>query len=118
MELAPSTANDGRFEVEMTAGGFTIVQFFEKLGGMEGVAAARRPQAARYLGLALIACGIAALVISVWQYGRVMSHLTSGSFKRLAGLDDATIRTPSYLVALFLILVGVFAFVVVYLRAF
>jgi len=54
----------------------------------------------------------------VWQYRRVMSHLTSGSFKALSGIDDSSMRTPTYAIALFLILVGLFAFIAVYLRAF
>jgi putative membrane protein len=107
-----------RTAVSMIGFGFTIVQFFEKLGAMQGIAAAARPQAPRYLGLALIACGVAALLISVWQYRRVMSHLTSGSFKALSGIDDSSMRTPTYAIALFLILVGLFAFIAVYLRAF
>lgn len=107
-----------RTAVSMIGFGFTIVQFFEKLGAMQGVAQAARPQAPRYLGLALIACGVAALLISVWQYRKVNGHLTSGSFKALAGIDDASLRTPTYAVALFLILVGLFAFIAVYTRAF
>ena len=107
-----------RTAVSMIAFGFTIVQFFEKLGAMQGVAAAARPQAPRYLGLALIACGVAALLISVWQYRRVTSYLAGGSFKVLAGIDDTSIRTPTYAIALFLIVVGLFAFIAVYLRAF
>src|SRR5262245_65126868 len=106
-----------RTAVSMIGFGFTIVQFFEKLGAMEGVAAAARPQAPRYLGLALIACGVAALLISVWQYHTVMANLASGSFKVLAGIDNRSIQTPTYIVALFMILVGLFAFIAVYLRA-
>jgi putative membrane protein len=107
-----------RTAVSMIGFGFTIVQFFDKLGAMQGIAAAARPQAPRYLGLALIACGVAALLISVWQYQKVTSHLAGGSFKVLAGVGDGSMRTPTYAIALFLTLVGVFAFIAVYLRAF
>lgn len=107
-----------RTSVAMIGFGFTIVQFFDKLGGMEGVAAAARPQAPRYLGLALIACGVAALLVSVWQYRKVLAHLSGGSFKALAGLDDVSLRTPTYAIAWLLVLVGLFAFGAVYLRAF
>src|SRR5262245_9098946 len=48
--------------------GFTIVQFFERMHNMEGVQPALRPEAPRYLGLALIFSGIVALIISCWQY--------------------------------------------------
>ncbi len=58
-----------RTSVALIGFGFTIVQFFEHLHA-EGVAPALRPQAPRYLGLALIAAGVVALLISVWQYRR------------------------------------------------
>ena len=48
--------------------GFTIVQFFERLQQVPGSHAAYVPGAPRYLGLAMISCGILALLISLWQY--------------------------------------------------
>ena len=41
-----------------------------------------------YLGLALISCGILALVISIWQYQWTARYLRSGSFARVAGLKE------------------------------
>lgn len=41
-----------RTAVSLIGFGFTIVQFFERLGGMQGVAAPVRPQAPWYFGLA------------------------------------------------------------------
>jgi len=61
-----------RTSVALIGFGFTIVQFFQRLGGMEGVAPAARPQAPRHLGLALIGAGVLSLVISTWQYRRVV----------------------------------------------
>jgi putative membrane protein len=55
--------------------GFTIVQFFERLPGMSGVAPAILPEAPRYLGLALIAAGVLALCVSAWQYHWMTSYL-------------------------------------------
>lgn len=106
-----------RTSVSLIGFGFTIVQFFERFSGMTGVAEAARPQAPRYLGLALMAAGILALVISVWQYRRVMDHLWSGSFRVLAGLDDRPWQTPLYAVSIALIFIGLFAFVAVFIRA-
>ena len=40
-----------RTAVALIGFGFTIVQFFERFGGMEGVAAAARPVLPRYIGL-------------------------------------------------------------------
>src|SRR5271165_4993071 len=60
-----------RTAVALIGFGFTIVQFFQRLQDMAGVAPALRPQAPRYLGLALIAAGVAALAISAQQYRRI-----------------------------------------------
>jgi putative membrane protein len=106
-----------RTSVSLIGFGFTIVQFFDRLASIQGVAEAARPQAPRYLGLALIAAGVLALVISVWQYRSVNHHLWSGSFRSLAGLDEAPMQTPLYLISIVLIFIGAFAFVAVFVRA-
>ena len=96
--------------------GFTIVQFFERLPGMEGVAAALRPHMPRYLGLALIGSGVAGLLISVWQYRKLIDYLFA-DFGPLAGVPSVASRTPLLAVALALVLIGMFAFGAVLLRA-
>jgi putative membrane protein len=106
-----------RTAVALIGFGFTIVQFFERLGSMEGVAAASRPYAARYIGLALIATGVLTLVISAWQHRKVVLYLWSGEFAAIAGVGKAPAHTPVYLIAVTMIFVGVFAFVVVLVRA-
>jgi putative membrane protein len=55
-----------RTAVSLIGFGFAIVQFFDRLKQMPGVTPARFPEAARYLGLALIFCGVMALVVSIW----------------------------------------------------
>jgi putative membrane protein len=45
--------------------GFTIVQFFERFNKMEGVAPAIRPEAPRYLSLALIGTGVVGWIIAM-----------------------------------------------------
>jgi uncharacterized membrane protein YidH (DUF202 family) len=57
-----------RTAVALIGFGFAIVQFFERLEQMPGVRPAVYPNAPRYLGLALISCGVLALLIAVWQY--------------------------------------------------
>jgi len=97
--------------------GFTIVQFFERLHGMDGVAPALRPQMPRYLGLALIAAGIAGLLISIWQYRKLLGYLFR-DFGAIAGLPkDVASHTPLQLIATALVLIGIFAFMAVLLRA-
>jgi putative membrane protein len=96
--------------------GFTIVQFFERLPGMEGVSAALRPQLPRYLGLALIGSGVAGLLISVWQYRKLIGYLFA-DFAPVAGVPRVASHTPLQAIAVALILIGIFAFTAVLLRA-
>ena len=97
--------------------GFTIVQFFEHLHEMAGVPPPLRPEAPRYLGLALIAAGVLALLISIWQYRSVVHYLWSEEYQPIAGFGDVVRMTPLYAVAIALIFIGVFAFGAVFLRA-
>jgi putative membrane protein len=106
-----------RTAVAMIGFGFTIVQFFERFSDTQGVAPALRPQAPRYLGLALIAGGVAALMISVYQYHYLIRYLRSGSFSVLAGIDEAPMHTPLYAISIALIFIGLFAFFAVLTRA-
>ena len=101
--------------------GFTIVQFFQRLQGMEDVAPALRPQAPRHLGLALIGAGVLALVISGWQYWQLVRYLWSPQYRVLAGLEGKSMKpvveqSPLLLVVLTVIGIGVFAFVAVLMR--
>jgi len=97
--------------------GFTIVQFFERFSGMEGVAPALRPHLPRYLGLALIALGVVGLVVSIWQYRRLNAYLL-GSFKAIAGVPDVATHTPLLGIAVALTVIGLCAFAAVLLRLF
>jgi len=97
--------------------GFTIVQFFERMGAMEGVGPAMRPEAPRYLGLALIFAGIVALVVSCWQYKYVEDCLWKEPFTPIAGVNRAPMRTPLLAISIGLMAIGLFAFVAVLIRA-
>lgn len=96
--------------------GFTIVQFFQHLQGMAGVEPARHPEAARYLGLALILAGVLSLAVSMWQYHRVNRYMWSAPFSVIAGFEKDPAFTPLLLVAIGLTLIGLFAFLAVLLR--
>jgi putative membrane protein len=56
-----------RTAVALIGFGFAIVQYLQHLEETLGAREAYLPHAPRYLGLALIACGVLALVISIWQ---------------------------------------------------
>jgi len=105
-----------RTSVALIGFGFTIVQFFERLHGAEGVAPALRPQAPRYLGLTLIAAGVLVLLVSIWQYRAVVRYLLSKEFEPVAGLEVVR-HTPLYAISIAIIFIGLFAFGAVFLRA-
>ena len=105
-----------RTAISLIGFGFTIVQFFDRMQDMPGVKPAQFPDAPRYLGLALIFCGIAALLISVWQYRWMLRYLWGGNFAAVAGMREEGGQTPLLAVCIALILIGLFAFFAVLLR--
>jgi putative membrane protein len=96
--------------------GFTIVQFFDRIQRMPGVAPAYFPEAPRYLGLSLIFCGVIALMIAIWEYHWGLRYLWGGNFAAIAGVTREGKQSPLLAVAIVLALVGVFAFFAVALR--
>jgi putative membrane protein len=105
-----------RTAVSLIGFGFAIVQFLERLQQMPGVRPAEHPEAPQYLGLALISCGILALVISIWQYLWAVRYLWSGSFAPIAGMTREGIQSPLLAIAVLLIFIGLFAFFAVLLH--
>jgi putative membrane protein len=105
-----------RTAVSLIGFGFAIVQFFERFHNMPGAAPARYPDAAWYLGLTLIFCGVVAMVISIWEFRWTIRYLWGGSFAKIAGMTAEGRQTPLYAVAIALIFIGTFAFVAVLLR--
>ncbi len=105
-----------RTAISLIGFGFTIVQFFDRMQEMPGVAPARFPDAPRYLGLSLIFCGVAALAISMWEYHWGLRYLWGGNFATIAGVTREGKQTPLLAVAFALALIGVFAFFAVLLR--
>ena len=106
-----------RTSVAMIGFGFTIFQFFQRFHDMQGVAPAERPDAPWFLGLALIAAGTVALAVSAWQYRWMIAYLWSEPFRALRGMEGAPIRTPLMALLVVVMLIGVFAFCAVLLRA-
>jgi putative membrane protein len=145
MADATATAHAGRFEVQVTADshfawvrtrlalertlmswlrtavaligfGFAIVQYLEHLQQFPGARSAYLPETPRYLGLALISCGILALLVSLWQYWWSIRYLWGEPFAPIAGITKEGVQTPVVAVAVVLIGIGVFAFFTVLLR--
>ena len=105
-----------RTAVALIGFGFAIVQYLQHLEQAPEARAAYLPHAPRYLGLALIACGILALAISLWQYAWAIRYLWGEPYTPLAGVTREGKQTPGLAVAIVLILIGLFAFFAVLLR--
>jgi len=104
-----------RTSVALIGFGFTIVQFLDRLRTMSPVEPTR-PEAARYLGLALIAAGVIALLIDVLQYRAFIRYLWCNDFHGIAGTNKAPLGSSTLALAILLMLVGVSAFAAVVLR--
>ena len=105
-----------RTAVALIGFGFAIVQYLEHLQQLPGARTAYLPEAPRYLGLGLIACGILALAISLWQYAWAIRYLWGEPYTPLAGVTKEGKHTPVMAVAIVLILIGLFAFFAVLFR--
>jgi putative membrane protein len=96
--------------------GFAIVQFFERLQQSPQARSAYLPDAPIYLGLALIACGVLALVVAIWEYRWGLHYLWGEPFTPIAGMAKEPMNTPVLAVGVLLIFIGLFAFFAVLLR--
>ena len=105
-----------RTAVALIGFGFALVQYLSHLQQIPGVRSAYLPTAPEYLGLALILCGIVALVISIWQYRWSIRYLWDEPFAPIAGVTNEGLQSPVIAVAILLIFVGLFAFFVVLSR--
>src|SRR5262245_50148072 len=105
-----------RTSISLIGFGFTIYQFFARLGTMEGVAAPREPHLARYFSLALIAAGTLGLCVSLIEYQWVVRYLWGPDFRPVAGVTRDHWHTPALVVTILLICIGLVAFVSVFLR--
>jgi len=105
-----------RTAVALIGFGFAIVQYLNRLQPIPGGRPAYLPTAPEYLGLALISCGILALVISLWQYFWAVRYLWGGSFAPIAGMTKEGMQSPVIAVAILLIFIGLFAFFAVLFR--
>ncbi|MBF8177745.1 MULTISPECIES: YidH family protein [Oxalobacteraceae] len=97
--------------------GFTIVQFFHSNLISTSAVPFRHPEMPRYMGLALIAAGVLALLVALWQYRAFANYLWSHDFASVAGPARAPVETPIFAVAICLLLIGCYAFLAVLIRA-
>jgi putative membrane protein len=105
-----------RTAVALIGFGFAIVQYLGHLEETPGARTAYLPHAPRYLGLALISCGILALLVSIWQYWWAIRYLWGEPYTPIAGVTKEGMQTPVIAVAIVLLFIGLFAFFAVLLR--
>ena len=105
-----------RTAVSLIGFGFAIVQFFEHLQQTPGARPARFPDAALYVGLALIFCGVLTLIVSLWEYRWILRYLWGRDFAAIAGVTEEGKQTPMIAVAIVLTFVGVAIFFAVLFR--
>ena len=105
-----------RTAVSLIGFGFAMFQIVYKIQRSPDITDVRFPDAAWYLGLALIFCGVLAAVFSVVEYRWTLRYLWSGSYAAVAGMTTERKQTPLYAVTFVLIVVGTFAFFAVLLR--
>lgn len=105
-----------RTAVSLIGFGFGIFQFVYSLQNEPEFGSARFPDAAWYLGLALIGCGVLSAFFSLLEYRRMLQYLWSGSYATIAGVDREQRSTPLLAVTVVLIVVGLFAFFAVLTR--
>ncbi|WP_211869384.1 YidH family protein [Neoroseomonas terrae] len=105
-----------RTAVSLIGFGFAIVQFLQHVQHLPGALPAAHPEAPRYLGLALIAAGIASLLVSLSQYWWTVRYLRSDPYAPIAGMTQEGKHSPLAAVAILLTAIGIFAFMAVLLR--
>lgn len=97
-----------RTSLSMIGFGFSIYKFFQYLPDELATGNIQRPQAPRNLGLTLIALGTLALAAASWQHW---------NFLKAARASQAShVWSFSFVVAIFVILIGMIAFYGVLLR--
>ena len=105
-----------RTSVSLVGFGFTVAQFFDKLRDKlpddVGRLGANIP---RNLGLILIGAGVLSLMMFLYQYRVSVAHLRSGDYAAIAATGK-TLHQPTNLVAYAVLLIGIAAFVSVFLR--
>jgi putative membrane protein len=105
-----------RTAVALIGFGFALVQYFNRLQQIPGTRPAYLPTAPEFLGLALIGCGVLALVVSIWQYRWTVRYLWGVSFAPIAGITKEGMNSPVLAIAILLIGIGLFAFFAVLFR--
>lgn len=106
-----------RTGVSLIGFGFTVAQFFQRLQGDEpSHFRLIGPDLPRNLGLTLIGAGLLSVAIFTWHFHAGLTTLRSAPYDVIATSGDKPAHTSSYFVASIVMLIGVAAFISVFLR--
>jgi inner membrane protein YidH len=97
-----------RTALSMIGFGFTIYKFFQYLPAEIAAGNVRRPQAPRNLALTLIGLGTLALLAATLQHRHSLNEMGASQNRRIWSI--------SFVVAIFVVLIGVLAFYGVLMR--
>jgi putative membrane protein len=97
-----------RTALSMIGFGFTIYKFFQYLPQEIATGDIRHPQAPRNLGMTLIALGTLALVAAMLQHRQFLNEIGASQKRHIWSI--------SFIVAIFVVLIGIIAFYGVLLR--
>jgi putative membrane protein len=97
-----------RTALSMIGFGFSIYKFFQYLPEELAAGNIRRPQAPRNLGMTLIALGTLALAAAAWQHWNFLKEVGASQTRHVFSI--------SFVVAIFVILIGLLTFYGVLLR--
>jgi inner membrane protein YidH len=98
-----------RTALSMIGFGFTIYKFFQYMPAELAAGNVRRPQAPRNLGMTLIALGTLALAAAAWDHRHFLNELGVSQKRHIWSI--------SFVVAMFVMLIGVITFYGVLLRS-
>jgi putative membrane protein len=98
-----------RTALSMIGFGFTIYKFFQYLPAELAAGNVQRPQAPRNLALTLIGLGTLALMAATWEHRSFLNEIEAS--------QDRHIWSVSFVVSIFVILIGAIAFYGVLLRS-
>ena len=83
--------------------GFALVQYLDRLQELPNTRRALLPNPPEGLGLALIGCGILALVVSLRQYRWTARYLSGGVFAPIARMKAEGMQSPVVPIAILLV---------------
>jgi putative membrane protein len=116
MALQNTLMAAARTAISLIGFGFTVAQFFEKMrANLPAEVRSVQPNVPRDLGLILIGAGVITLAVFTWQYQRALRYLQAAPFDVL-GVSERPLHTSVNLTAVAVLLIGVAAFVSVFLR--